>query len=191
MNYQPVFAGGQTNVNAGTKENINAGLAAKRTVPGPQYVMLPLLTSDFQGPKSLEDEVADDAGKKSTEVPRKENGVHDLAKEGDKNDQEKDLRDQEEALIKQLKQESKRLFGQEEAANTNSTNRLNIISLPVNAVNNDANGNSPYRMFTHVSAVGSSYVNLGGSILVNAATLPNADLPIDPLMPDLEDTADL
>nr|GEU61368.1 hypothetical protein [Tanacetum cinerariifolium] len=185
MNYQPVFARDQTNGNAGTKENINAGLAAKKTVPGPQYVLLPLLTSDFQGPKSSEDEVADDAGKKNTEVPRKVNGVQDLAKEG-------------------------------EAANTNSTNRLNIVSSPVNAVSSslttldpgreraqrnefeiifgqdkDANGNSPYRMFTHVSVVGSSYVNLGGSILVNATTLPNADLPIDPLMPDLEDTTDL
>nr|GFB51655.1 hypothetical protein [Tanacetum cinerariifolium]GFB51681.1 hypothetical protein [Tanacetum cinerariifolium] len=51
----------------------------------------------------------------------------------------------------------------------------------------DANGN---RMFTPVSAAGSIYVYLGGLIHVNAATLPNADLPTDPLMPDLEDTAD-
>nr|GFB26762.1 hypothetical protein [Tanacetum cinerariifolium] len=52
----------------------------------------------------------------------------------------------------------------------------------------DANDN---RMFTPVSAVQSTYVNLGGSIPVNTATLPNTDLPTDPLMPDLEDTADL
>nr|GEY60936.1 hypothetical protein [Tanacetum cinerariifolium] len=52
----------------------------------------------------------------------------------------------------------------------------------------DANGN---RMFIHVSAAGSTYVYLGGSIPVNIATLPNVDLPTDPLMPDLEDTADL
>nr|GEW91231.1 ribonuclease H-like domain, reverse transcriptase, RNA-dependent DNA polymerase [Tanacetum cinerariifolium] len=45
-------------------------------------------------------------------------------------------------------------------------------------------------MFTPVSATGSTYVNIGGSILVNAATLPNAYLPNDPLMPDLEDTND-
>nr|GEV30923.1 ribonuclease H-like domain-containing protein [Tanacetum cinerariifolium] len=51
----------------------------------------------------------------------------------------------------------------------------------------DTNGN---KMFTPVSAAGSTYVYLGGSIPVNAATLPNADLYIDPLMPDLEDTAD-
>nr|GFB03793.1 hypothetical protein [Tanacetum cinerariifolium] len=51
-------------------------------------------------PKSSEYEVANDAGKKSTEVPRKENGVQDPTKEDDKNDQEKDVRDQEEALRK-------------------------------------------------------------------------------------------
>nr|GEY16343.1 hypothetical protein [Tanacetum cinerariifolium] len=53
---------------------------------------------------------------------------------------------------------------------------------------NDAYGN---KMFTHVSAAGTSYVNLGGSIPINAATLLNADIPNDPLMPDLEDTANL
>nr|GEV66265.1 putative reverse transcriptase domain, ribonuclease H-like domain protein [Tanacetum cinerariifolium] len=51
-----------------------------------------------------------------------------------------------------------------------------------------ANGNM---MFTHVSTTGSTYVNLGRSILINAATLPTADFLIDPLMPDLEDIADL
>nr|GEU97112.1 putative ribonuclease H-like domain-containing protein [Tanacetum cinerariifolium] len=98
MNSQPVFAGNQTNGNAGLK--------------------------------SSENEVADDAGKKSTKVPRKENGVQDPAKEGNKYDQEKDLRDQEKALRKQFEQESKRLFGQGEAANTNSTNRLITTSSP-------------------------------------------------------------
>nr|GFC07124.1 hypothetical protein [Tanacetum cinerariifolium] len=80
MNYQPVFAGNQTNGNA--------------------------------GPKSSDDKVADDARKKSTEVPRKENGVKDPAKEGDKTNQENDLRDQEDAPRKQFEQESERLFGQ-------------------------------------------------------------------------------
>nr|GEZ38917.1 hypothetical protein [Tanacetum cinerariifolium] len=106
--------------------------AKKKTVSGPQYVLLPLLTSDSQGLKSLEDEVVDDARKKSTKVPRKENEVQDPVKE-------------------------------------------------------DENRN---RIFTLVSAAGSTYVYLGGSIPVNAATLPNADLTTDPLMPDLEDTAD-
>nr|GEX26584.1 hypothetical protein [Tanacetum cinerariifolium] len=109
---------------------------------------------EMKGPKSLEDEVADDAGKKSTKVLRKENEVQDPAKEG----RERAQRNKFESM-----------FGQDK----------------------DANGNNTYRMLTHVSAVRSSFVSLGGSIPINAATLPNADLLTDPLMPDLEDTADL
>nr|GEW66405.1 putative ribonuclease H-like domain-containing protein [Tanacetum cinerariifolium] len=139
-----------------------------------------------KGPKSSEDEVSNDARKKSIEVLRKENGVQDPAKEGYKNDQEKDVRDQEEALRKQFEQESERLFGQRKAANTNSTNILNIVSPPINAVSSsfttvdlerkraqrnefesmfrqdkDANGNM---IFNPVSGVGSTYVYLDGSI---------------------------
>nr|GEV97243.1 ribonuclease H-like domain-containing protein [Tanacetum cinerariifolium] len=176
MNYQPVFAGNQTN-----------------------------------GPKSSDDKVADDAGKKSTEVLRKENEVQDPAKQGDKNDQQKDVRDQEEAPRNQSKQESKRLCGQGEAANTNITNKLKTVSSPVNVVSSSFTTVDPGReraqrnefksvfghdkdatdnkMFTPISDVGSTYVYLGGSIPVNVATLPNVDLPIDPLMPDLEDIA--
>nr|GEU53630.1 putative ribonuclease H-like domain-containing protein [Tanacetum cinerariifolium] len=121
-------------------------------------------------PKSLKDEVADDAGKKSTEVLRKDNEVQDPAKEGDKNNQEKDVRDQEEAPRKQFKQESKRLFGQGEAANTNSTNILNTVSLPVNDVSSS---------FTTVDR---------GRERTQRNKFEN--LPTDPLMPNLEDTAD-
>nr|GFD17925.1 hypothetical protein [Tanacetum cinerariifolium] len=60
--------------------------AGKKIVIGPQYVLLPLLTTDAQGPKSLKNEVADDAGKKSTKVLRKENGVQNPAKEEDTTD---------------------------------------------------------------------------------------------------------
>ncbi|GKE60488.1 putative ribonuclease H-like domain-containing protein, partial [Tanacetum coccineum] len=145
-----------------------------------QYVLLPFLNFDSQSPKSSEDEGADDA--------RKKNRVLDPAKEDDKS-------------------------GQEEATNTNSTNRLNTVSLSINTISSsfttmdpgreraqrnefesvfgqdkDANGNNIYRMFTPVNAAGSSCENLGGSIPINAATLPNADLPTDPLM--LEDTTD-
>ncbi|GKA53280.1 ribonuclease H-like domain-containing protein [Tanacetum coccineum] len=154
MNYQPVFAGNQTNGNAGTKANIDAGQAEMSAVPGLQY-----------------------------------NGVEDPAKEYDIN-------------------------GPGEATNSNSTNRLNAISSPVNTVSlsftnvdpgrardqrnefksvfgQDKDANSTYRMFTHVSAAESSYENLGGSTPVNAATPFNADYPTDPFMPDLEDTANL
>ncbi|GKA28043.1 hypothetical protein Tco_0714211 [Tanacetum coccineum] len=46
MNYKPVIAGNQTNGNAGTKENIDAGQAGKKIVPDQEYILLPLLTSE-------------------------------------------------------------------------------------------------------------------------------------------------
>nr|GEV00558.1 putative ribonuclease H-like domain-containing protein [Tanacetum cinerariifolium] len=178
MNYQPVFAENQTNGNAGTKANIDARQAGKKTDPGPQYVLLPLSTSNFQGPKSLEDEVADDSKKKSTKVPRKKNGVQNTAKEGDKINQINDVRDQEEALRKQFEQEFQRLFGQGEAANTNSTNILNIVSSSVNAVSFSFTTVDPGRERAQRNEL-------------ETVTLPNDDLPTDPLMPDLEDTTNL
>ncbi|GJR03465.1 putative ribonuclease H-like domain-containing protein [Tanacetum coccineum] len=50
-----------------------------------EYIMLPFLTSDSQGPKSSDDKFVDDAGKK--------NDAQYLAKDGDKNGHEKDVRD--------------------------------------------------------------------------------------------------
>ncbi|GJX62666.1 putative ribonuclease H-like domain-containing protein [Tanacetum coccineum] len=168
--------GNQTNGNAGTKANIDEGQGGMKTVPGPHYVLLPFLTSDSQSPKSSENEVADDVG------------VLDPAKEDNKS-------------------------GQVEATNTNNTNILNTVSLSINTVSssfttmdpgrervqrnefesvfgqdNNAKGNSIYRMFTPVNAARSSCDNLSGSVPVNAATLPNADLPTNHLMPDLKDT---
>nr|GEY58185.1 putative ribonuclease H-like domain-containing protein [Tanacetum cinerariifolium] len=98
-----------------------------------------------RGPKCSEEEVADDARTKSTEVPRKKNEVQDPAKEGDKNDQEKVVRNQDEALRKQFERESERLFGQGEAANTNSTNRLNTVSSLVNAASSSFTTMDPGR----------------------------------------------
>ncbi|GJZ43642.1 hypothetical protein Tco_0590897 [Tanacetum coccineum] len=43
---------------------------------------------------------------------------------------------------------------------------------------------------TSANAGESSFVYLGGKIPIDASTLPNADLPIDPNMPDLEETSD-
>ncbi|GKE00034.1 retrovirus-related pol polyprotein from transposon TNT 1-94 [Tanacetum coccineum] len=43
---------------------------------------------------------------------------------------------------------------------------------------------------TCANASESSFVYLGGKIPIDASTLPNTDLPIDPNMPDLEDASD-
>ncbi|GJT98266.1 hypothetical protein Tco_1093784 [Tanacetum coccineum] len=65
----------QTNSNAGTKESIDAGQARKKTIPSHEYILLPLWTPDSpisSSLKSLDDKVADDVEKKSTEEPAKE-----------------------------------------------------------------------------------------------------------------------
>ncbi|GKC82807.1 ribonuclease H-like domain-containing protein [Tanacetum coccineum] len=44
INYKPVLVGNQTNGNAGIKESIDANQAGKKTVPGKDYILLPLWT---------------------------------------------------------------------------------------------------------------------------------------------------
>ncbi|GKD66957.1 hypothetical protein Tco_1309065 [Tanacetum coccineum] len=108
MNYQPVFVGNQTNGNAGIKANIDVGQAKKMVVHGLQYLLLPLLASDSQGPKSSEDEVVDDAGKKTNDEP---------VTKDEKNAQKK----KEELQIKKKE------------GYDNNTNRLNTVSSSVSA----------------------------------------------------------
>ncbi|GJV01739.1 putative ribonuclease H-like domain-containing protein [Tanacetum coccineum] len=117
------------------------------------------------------------AGKKTVSGLQYKNEAQDPSKEG----QEKDVRDQEEALRKQFGQEIKRLPdpGRERAQRNEFKSMF--------GQDKDTNGNSTYMMFNPVNASGSSYENLGGSIPV----FPNDDFPTDPLMPDLEDTTNL
>ncbi|GJT20229.1 putative ribonuclease H-like domain-containing protein [Tanacetum coccineum] len=71
MNYKPVVAGNQSNGNAGTKACDDAGKAKMETVPGKDYILLPLRYE-----------------KKITKEPGNEGG--DSSKEDESNDQEKD-----------------------------------------------------------------------------------------------------
>nr|GEZ53436.1 hypothetical protein [Tanacetum cinerariifolium]GEZ53448.1 hypothetical protein [Tanacetum cinerariifolium]GEZ58588.1 hypothetical protein [Tanacetum cinerariifolium] len=115
INYKPVVSGNQSNGNAGTKENINAGQAGKKTVPDQEYILIPLWTSDpllSQGLKNTKDNIC----KKVTEVSEKESEVS--SKEDDKDDQ--DLRDEFENLIQQEKN------GENDVNSTNSIN-TNIV----------------------------------------------------------------
>ncbi|GJT96218.1 putative ribonuclease H-like domain-containing protein [Tanacetum coccineum] len=121
-----------------------------------------LIHLSFQVLKSLDDEVADDAGKKSIEDP---------AKEGDKDDQ--DLRDE-------FVREFERLIvqGKEAEININSTNSVSVVSSLVNtAGTKDADVNNTNSIYT-----ASPLVNFDGLSYVNA------NLPNDPRMPNLEDT---
>ncbi|GKF19016.1 hypothetical protein Tco_0067654, partial [Tanacetum coccineum] len=46
MNYKPVFVGNQSNGNAGTKACDDAGKARMETLPGKDYILLPIWPVD-------------------------------------------------------------------------------------------------------------------------------------------------
>ncbi|GKB26312.1 ribonuclease H-like domain-containing protein [Tanacetum coccineum] len=71
MNYVPVVAGNQTNGIVGTRDNIVAGQAEKKTEPEQEYILIPFCTTNLlisQGPKDS----AEDVGMKPTEVNESE-----------------------------------------------------------------------------------------------------------------------
>ncbi|GJS90363.1 putative ribonuclease H-like domain-containing protein, partial [Tanacetum coccineum] len=83
------------------------------------------------------------------------------------------------------------------AAKATSVNKLNIGRPFVSTSNSPlvSTANTPYASATSTptsaNTGGSSFVYLGGQIPIDASTLPNADLPIDPNMPDLEDDSNV
>ncbi|GJZ81535.1 ribonuclease H-like domain-containing protein, partial [Tanacetum coccineum] len=87
MNYKPVVAGNQSNGNAGTKACDDAGKARMETIPGKDYILLPLWTADppfSQSSKSSPNagfKPLGDDGKKVDENPRKESESNDQEKE--------------------------------------------------------------------------------------------------------------
>ncbi|GJW42213.1 putative ribonuclease H-like domain-containing protein [Tanacetum coccineum] len=87
-------ASNQSNGNAGTKACDDAGKARMETLPGKDYILLPLWTADppfSQSSKSSPDARFKPSGndeKKVTKEPGKEGG--DLSKEGECNDQKKE-----------------------------------------------------------------------------------------------------
>ncbi|GJU76240.1 hypothetical protein Tco_1273310, partial [Tanacetum coccineum] len=78
MNYKPVVAGNQSNGNAGTKACDDASKARMATIPGKDYILLPLWTADppfSQSSKSSQDDgskPSSDDKKKVNEDPRKD-----------------------------------------------------------------------------------------------------------------------
>ncbi|GJV98987.1 putative ribonuclease H-like domain-containing protein, partial [Tanacetum coccineum] len=94
MNYKPVIVGNQSNGNVGTKACDDAGKARMETVPGKDYILLPLWPADpllSQSSKSSPDDGFKPSGddeKKITEEPGKEGG--DSSKDSECSDQEKE-----------------------------------------------------------------------------------------------------
>ncbi|GJR21901.1 putative ribonuclease H-like domain-containing protein [Tanacetum coccineum] len=126
MNYKPVVAGNQSNGNAGTKACDDAGKARMETVPGKDYILLPLWTADPPFSQSSKSSPNDgfkppgDDEKKVTEEPRKEGG-------DSSNDQEK-----EDDNVNSTNNVNT-------ASDGNNTNNINVVSSTVNAAGIEVN----------------------------------------------------
>ncbi|GKE05031.1 hypothetical protein Tco_1397049 [Tanacetum coccineum] len=88
---------------------------------------------------------------------------------------EKEATEQSDAVRKEFEAQCNRELFQGKATRASSTNSFNTVSTPVNAASAPRTSND----------VGPSFVPLGGSFPLNIN-----DLPDDPLMPDLENTAE-
>ncbi|GKE36927.1 hypothetical protein Tco_1460332, partial [Tanacetum coccineum] len=114
MNYKPVVAGNQSNGSAGTKACDNAGKASVETVPGKDYILLPLWTQNSTF--SSISKISPDAGFKP------------LGEEEKKNAKDPENEDTEVPRVHQEKNE-----------NVNSTNNINIVSSTVNTASIEDN----------------------------------------------------
>ncbi|GJZ56085.1 ribonuclease H-like domain-containing protein, partial [Tanacetum coccineum] len=113
MNYKTVVAGNQSNGNACTKSCDDAGKTRMETVPGKDYILLPLWTQDPPFSSSLKD---------SPDVGFKPSG-----EEENKDDEDPENEDSEVTSTKELR------VNQEKDANVNSTNNIKTVSPTVNA----------------------------------------------------------
>ncbi|GJZ94529.1 putative ribonuclease H-like domain-containing protein [Tanacetum coccineum] len=112
MNYKPVVAGNQTNGNASTKENIDAGQDGKKIVHDQEYILLPLLTYDPSLSKSSKD--SPDAGFKPSGEEEKMDFEH-------PENEDSEVPNTEEPRV-----------NQEQDANVNITNNINTVCPTIN-----------------------------------------------------------
>ncbi|GJV37745.1 ribonuclease H-like domain-containing protein [Tanacetum coccineum] len=112
MNYKPVVAGNQSNGNAGTKACDDAGKARMETVPGKDYILLPMWPADPLFSQNSKD--SPDAGFKPSGEEEKKDAE-------DPGNEDSEVPSTEEPRV-----------NQEKDASVNSTNTINTVSPTVN-----------------------------------------------------------
>ncbi|GJY14288.1 hypothetical protein Tco_0383597 [Tanacetum coccineum] len=195
-------------MDAGTQEHYVAGSSEKDKEPTQEYILLPL--HPHRPRISIEDVVQAAQDKPSENFP-KDNDVHDSEDVAEKEEQhmlteaDQTLKDDLERMIAQeiaaktMDDATRQAFEEEKkrAAQATSINKLNTGRPSVSTSNSPlvSTANTPYasadRTPTSANTGGSSFVYLVGQIPIDASTLPNADLPIDPNMPNLEDDSNV
>ncbi|GJW56428.1 putative ribonuclease H-like domain-containing protein [Tanacetum coccineum] len=174
------------------------GSSGKDKRPTQEYILLPLQPHRT---RILVEDVAPAAHEKPFESSPKDNDVQD-SKDVVDNEDEQVLHDDLEKMIAQemvttalddatrqaFEEEKRNIASQKRAAQTTSitkpsTGRSSVstaTTLYVSAVSTSTGANAGESLFVY----------LGGKILIDASTLPNANLPINLNMPDLEDDSD-
>ncbi|GKF96689.1 hypothetical protein Tco_0292510, partial [Tanacetum coccineum] len=159
---------------------------------GPTQEYILLLLQPYRTRIPVKD-VALAAHEKPSESSPKDNDVQDSKDAANKKEQHQ-MKEREQDLKDELEK-----MKEAQAISTNklSTDRPSIstdrpfVSTDTSSV---STANTPYvsaaSTSTGANAGELSFVYLGGKISIDASTLPNADLPIDPNMPDLEDASD-
>ncbi|GJS80417.1 ribonuclease H-like domain-containing protein [Tanacetum coccineum] len=188
MNYIPVSVENHINMDEGTHDSYVVGSSGTDKGPTQEYILLPLYPHRTRIPVK---DVVQDAQEQPSENASPDKGIQVSEDVFDKEGQhqmpedEQVWQDELEMMVTQelvanamndesrqaFEEEKRRIASQKKAAQATSTNQL-----------------STDRPFCNVDEY--SFVYLGGKIPIDASTLPNADLPIDPNMPDLEDASD-
>ncbi|GKE89446.1 putative ribonuclease H-like domain-containing protein, partial [Tanacetum coccineum] len=168
MNYQPVTTWNQTNKNTGPQE-ANGDTCLKKSVGARQSEEKNVSTQQyivFPLWSSISSSY-----KSSDEMYKMIQLMMLLMM-----DQEKEATEQSDAVRKEFKAQCNRELLQGKATKASNINSFNTVSTPVNAASAPKTSND----------AGPSFIPLGGYFPLNVN-----DLPDDPLMPDLEDTAEV
>ncbi|GJW82865.1 ribonuclease H-like domain-containing protein [Tanacetum coccineum] len=157
------------------------GSSGKDKGPTQEYILLPLQPHRTRIPVEY---VAPAAHEKPSESSPKDNDVQDSEDVADKEGQHQ-MTEDEQVLHDELE---KMIAYEVRAAQTTSINKLSTgrSSISTTTTSYVSAASTP----TGANAGESSFVYLGGTIPIDASTLPNIDLPIDPNMPDLENDSD-
>ncbi|GJW69372.1 ribonuclease H-like domain-containing protein [Tanacetum coccineum] len=168
MNYKPIVTGNQSNGSTGSKACDNACKARMETIPGKDYILLPL--SIQEPPFSSSSKDSPDAGFK----PSGEEEKKDAKDPGNESGNPTEGKDSEVSSIEEPR------INQEKDENINITIPYQINS--TNNINTASDGNST----NNVNAV-SSTVNTVGSEVNAIDQKTSIELPNDPNMPKLKD----
>ncbi|GJR60673.1 putative ribonuclease H-like domain-containing protein [Tanacetum coccineum] len=148
------------------------GSSEKNKGPTQEYILLPLQPHRTRIPLQPHE--------KPSESSPKDNDVQDS--------EDRVAKALDDAARQAFEEEKRNIASQKRAAQATSTDKLSNVRSSVSTATTPyvCTASTP----TCANAGESSFVYLGGKIPIDASTLPNADLPIDPNMPDLEDDSD-